>query len=73
MPTQNIHSSHLRSAVQINSLVYKLTKIQQLPNAPIHQPRNSSTQKIINSSTNQLKNLNIYLLFYNIALIFASF
>ncbi len=42
--TQNKHSSHIRSAVQINSLAYKLMKTRQLPNAATHQLTNSRTR-----------------------------
>ena len=37
MPTQDKHSSRMRSVGQINSLAYKLTKSQQLPNTSTHQ------------------------------------
>ena len=53
MPTQNKHSSHIRSAVQINPLAYKLTKAQQL--------QKTSTHKLINSSTLKLKLLSFIL------------
>ena len=44
---------------------YKLTKAEQLTK--------TSTHKLTNSSTYQLKTLNLHLLFYNIVLIFAPF
>jgi len=74
-----------RSAAQVNSLAYKLTKAQQLANPQTQKPTKSQTHKLtnklinplthqlINSKTQKLKNLNRYLLFYNIALIFAPF
>ena len=49
MPTQDKHSSHIRSAGQINSLAYELVKTQQLPNSPTHQFINSTTHQLINS------------------------
>ena len=62
MPTQNKNNSHIRSAGQNNSLAYKLTKAQQLPNAATHQLTNSSTHKLAKAqqprktSTHQLTN-----------------
>ena len=56
-PTQDSLSSHIRGIGQFNSLAYKHTKTQQIPR----------------TSTHQLKNLNCYLLFYNVALIFVPF
>ena len=87
MPTQDKHSAHIRRAEQVNSLAYKLTKTQQLPNTSTHQFTNSSTYKLanshpqkppqltnlINSQTHLLKNLNPYLLFYNGTPIFTPF
>ena len=55
-----------RSAAQVSSLAYKLTKAQQLPktsthkytppNSKTHQLKSSSTQRTINFRTFQLKN-----------------
>ena len=62
MPTQKIHSYHIRSAGLANPLACKLTKTQQLPSTSTHQLRiltNSSTQKIyqlINLPTHHLTN-----------------
>jgi len=65
MPTQEKHSSRIRSIRQINSLAYKLTKAQQLTNASLvnsqaHQPTNA-------------QNLNPLLLFYSTTLISTPF
>ena len=49
MTTQDKHSAHIRSAGQINSLVYKLMKIQQRPSTSTHQltkPKNSLTHQL---------------------------
>ena len=70
--SQGKHSSHIRSAGQINSPAYKLTKAKTLPkksthkftNAPTpkpinpkhHQLKSSSTQELINPKAPQLKN-----------------
>ena len=62
MPTQEIHSYHIRSAGLTSPLACKLTKTQQLPSTSTHQLRiltNSSTQKIyqlINLPTHHLTN-----------------
>ncbi len=40
-----------RGVRQVNSLAYKLTKAQQIPK--------TSTYKLINKQTNQLKNTNL--------------
>jgi len=55
MPTQDKHPSHIRSAGQINSLAYKLTKNQQLPNTSPNHLTNSETHQHINSKTCQPK------------------
>jgi len=68
LPTQNKPSWRIQRVVQINPLAYKLTKEQQLPNAPLHQLRNSQahqlkkikTQNLINSKNHQLINSPIY-------------
>ena len=49
MPTQDKHPSHTRNAGQIKPPAYKLTKDQQFPN--------TSTYKLENPQTHQLKNL----------------
>ena len=49
MPTQDKHPSHTRSAGQIKLLAFKLTKGPQFPN--------TSTYKLENPQTHQLKNL----------------
>ena len=54
MPTQDKNSSRIRSVGQMNSLAYKLTKTQQLPNTSTHQLTNS---KLTNSQTHKLINL----------------
>ena len=54
MPTQNKHSSHIRSAGQNNSLAYKRAKAQQLQNAATHQLTNTSTHKLTTPSIHQL-------------------
>ena len=54
-----------RRAKQVNSRAYKLTKTQQLTKTSPHL--------LAKSKTHQLKNLNPYLLFYNVAQIFAPF
>ena len=63
MPTQDKQSSHIRSAGQINSLPYRLTKphnsrIHQLINSPTHQlkAQNTETYKLKNSQVQQLTN-----------------
>ena len=62
MPTQNKHSSRIRSAGQNNSLAYKLAKAQQLPKTSTHQLTNTSTHKLAKTqqppktSTHQLTN-----------------
>ena len=64
-----------------NKSSHWLIKSQKTNNSRRHQftnpltskLTNSSTQKLINSQTHQLKTLNCYLLFYNLALIFAPF
>ena len=61
MPTQDKHSSHIRSAGQINSLAYKLVKTQQLPNTPTHKLTNSLTHQLTNSKTQKLKFLSFIL------------
>ena len=53
MPTQDKHYARMRSAVQIKSLAYKLTKAN---NSRRHQLTNSQTQKLINSQTQKLTN-----------------
>ena len=79
MPTQDKHSAHIRSAGQINSLAYKLTKTQQRPSTSTHQltkPKNSSTHqltKLKNSLTHQLTKVKLLLLFYNGDLISIPF
>ena len=47
MPIQDKHSFHVRSAWQINSLAYKLTKTQQLPSTSTHRLTNSRIHKHI--------------------------
>ena len=49
MPTQNIHSFDILSAVQIYPLAYQLTVDQQLPRGSTHHPINLQTQELINS------------------------
>ena len=49
MPTQDKHSTHIRSAAQVGLLAYKLTKTQQLPNTSTHQFTNRPTYKLANS------------------------
>ena len=58
MPTQDKQSSHIRSAGQINSLPYNLTKTPQLPNTSTHQlkAQNTETYKLKNSQVQQLTN-----------------
>jgi len=56
MPTQNKPSWRIQRVVQINPLAYKLTKKQQLPNAPPHQLTNSQAHQLINLPTNLLRN-----------------
>ena len=56
MPTQDKHSSHIRRAEQVNSLAYKLTKTQQLPNTSAHQLTNSRIHQLINSKFHRLTN-----------------
>ena len=46
-----------RSATQVNSLAYILTKVQQLPKTQTHQLINSQTHKPKTSSTQMLINL----------------
>ena len=55
MPTQDKHPSHTRSAGQINSLAYKLTK------TATPEYINSSTCKLKDSSTQKLKLLSFIL------------
>ena len=57
MPAQNKHSSSCAKCRTVNSLAYKLTKAQQIPNKSIHHLINSTTCKLINSTTYQLINL----------------
>jgi len=65
IPTQDKHPSHIRSVGQINSLAYKLTKKQQIPNESTHQligsptykPQKSSTYNLIKPPTHQLTTL----------------
>ena len=57
MPAQNKHSSSSAKCRTVNSLAYKLTKAQQIPNKSIHHLINSTTCKLINSKTYQLINL----------------
>ena len=54
-----------RSARQVNSPAYELTKVEQLTKA--------STHELTNSQTHKLENLNLYLLFYNNAQIYTPF
>lgn len=56
---------------QIHKFINSQT--QELINSSTHELINSRTQKLINLQPHQLKALNLYLLFYNIALIFAPF
>jgi len=56
MPTQDKHSSHIRSSGLINPLAYKLINNQQLPNTLTRQVTNSRTHKLIISPTHQLIN-----------------
>ena len=54
IPTQDKHPSHIRSVGQINSLAYKFTKKQQIPNESTHQLIGSPTYKLKKSSTYNL-------------------
>ena len=54
MPTQNKHSSRIRSAGQNNSLVYKRAKAQQPPKTSTHQLTNTSTHKLSTPPNHQL-------------------
>ena len=60
MPTWGKHPAHIRSAAQVGSLAYKLTKTQQLLNTPTKknsltsQPTNLPTHTLINLSTQKL-------------------
>ena len=56
MPTQDKHSSHIRSSGLINPLAYKLINNQQLPNTLTRQLTNSRTHKLIISPTHLLTN-----------------
>ena len=73
MPTQDKHSSHIRSAEQISSQTYKRTNKQQLPSTSTSQLTNISTGQLKNISTHQLKNLKTLLLFYKTTLSFTPF
>jgi hypothetical protein len=69
MPTQDKHSSHIRSSRLINPLAYKLINNQQLPNtstrqltnSPARQLTNLPTHKLIISPTQKLKSLFLFL------------
>ena len=60
MPTWGKHPTRIRRAGQVNSLAYKLTQTQQLPNTPTKknsltsQPTNLPTHTLINLSTQKL-------------------
>ena len=56
LPTKDKRSYYIRSTVQINSLLYKLTKTKLLANTSTHQLINLSTHQLTNSSTHQLTN-----------------
>ena len=45
-----------RSARQVNSLAYKLTKTQKLPKTLTYNIINSQTHQLTNASTNKLTN-----------------
>ena len=45
MPTQDKHYARMRSAVQIKSLAYKLTKANNSRSTSTHQLTSSSIQK----------------------------
>ena len=57
MPTQDKHSSHIRSSGLINLLAYKLMQTQQLSNTSTRQLTNSRNHKLIISPTQKLKSL----------------
>ena len=59
----------------INLSTYQLknTSTYQLKNSSTQNISNSPTHQLTNSPTHQLENLNYFLLFYNIAPIFAPF
>ena len=56
LPTKDKRSYYIRSTVQINSLLYKLTKTKLLANTSTHQLINLSTHQLKNLSTHQLIN-----------------
>ena len=56
MPTQDKHSSHIRSSGLINLLAYKLMQTQQLSNTSTRQLTNSRNHKLIISPTHQFTN-----------------
>jgi len=65
MPTRDKHSAHIRSPGQINSLVYKLMKDQQLLNTSTykltsHQLASSLTPQLTNTSTHEYVNSRIH-------------
>ena len=57
MPAQNKHSSSCAKCRTVNSLAYKPTRAQQIPNKSIHHLINSTTCKLINPSPHHLSNL----------------
>jgi len=72
IPTEDKHPSHARSTVQINLPTHQLIN-SKIKKPPAHQLKNTKHLQLTNLKTHQLKNLNFYLLFYNIASIFAPF
>jgi len=75
MPTQDKHLFHTRSTGQINLPTHQLinSSTQKNKKAPAPQLKNSRHLQLTSFPTHQLKYLNYYLLFYNVALIFAPF
>ena len=70
-PTQKIFNSKAHQLKSTPKLINSPT--QNIINSKHHQPKRASTLKLINLKTPQLKNLNYYLLFYNVPLIFTPF
>ena len=60
LPTKDKRSYYIRSTVQINSLLYKLTETKLLANTSTQQLINLKTQKLINLQTHQLTNSSTY-------------
>ena len=72
MPTQDKRSSHTRSTGQISQSTHQLIN-SSTQKTPARQLKKSKNLQPTSFPTHQLENLNYYLLFYNIAPIFAPF